>query len=102
VSFYTHTINEPRGGSSPIIVTGSASVTGSGTITVPGVKQIIAVLDLYTVNNSSSAYYLVEQTAAPSGNSLSVEVLEGTIGGTAANPTVATSAVTVYYAVLAV
>jgi len=105
MSLYAHTSNEPSG-NSPIIVAGSATVTltsGAGTLTIPNVRSVVGVISLDTYNASSSSYTLVKTTGPPSGNSIPIEVLVGTVGGTAANPTLSTaSSVTVYYVVLAV
>lgn len=105
MSYYAHTLNEPKG-QGPIIVSGSASValtSGAGTLTVPNVRNIIGIISLNTDNATSSGYTIVAPTGAPSGNSIPIEVIEGLIGGTAANPTLSTAAsATVYYVVLAV
>ena len=105
MSLYAHTTNEPKG-NSPIIVSGSATVTlssGAGTLTIPNVHSVVGIISLDTYNASSSSYTLVKTTGAPSGNSIPIEVLVGTVGGTAANPTLSTAtSITVYYVVLAV
>ena len=105
MSLYAHTVNEPKG-NAPTIVAGSASVSltsGAGTLTIPNVHSVVGIISLNTDNASSSGYTLVEPTGTPSGNSIPIEVINGLIGGTAANPTLSTAAsATVYYVVLAV
>ena len=105
MSLYAHTVNEPKG-NAPTIVAGSASVSlssGAGTLTIPNVHSVVGILSLDTENASSTAYTLVKTTGAPSGNSIPIEVLDGLVGGTAANPTLSTAtSATVYYVVLAV
>ena len=86
------------------LVAGSASVklsSGAGSLTVSEVSTIDAILYLDAQNSSSSAYTLVKATGNPSSNSVPVEVLDGTVGGTAANPTLSSaSSATVYFAVI--
>jgi len=105
MSLYAHTVNEPSG-ISPVIVSGSASVTltsGAGTLTIPNVRSVAGIISLDTDNATSTGYTLVKATATPSGNSVPIEVIVGEIGGTAANPTLSVAAsITVYYVVLAI
>jgi hypothetical protein len=75
--------------------------SGAGTLTIPEVQSIDQI-ELSLDKNSATTIYYVKKTAAPTANSVSIEVLTQGVGGTAANPTLdSATSETVYFIAIA-